>query len=90
MELIPIQVTAEGVVIPKTYLQGASDVEVIWSEEYILVRPKTHPVQKTDKSGKHRYSFIGIAQTRNPTASTDAEEILAREVSPRSGWSHTP
>jgi hypothetical protein len=90
MELIPIQVTEEGVVIPKTYLQGASDVEVIWSEDYILVKPKIRPAQRSGKSGKHRYSFIGIAQTRNPTASTDAEEILAREVDRRSGWSHNP
>lgn len=90
MELIPIQVTEEGVVIPKTYLRGADDVEVIWSEDYILVRPKAHLTRRPNKSGKHRYSFIGIAQTRNPTASTDAEEILAREVNPRSGWSHNP
>ncbi len=87
MSVIPIQVTSEGVLIPKTYLADASEVEVVVGEDYVLVRPK-FPSQ--NRSGMpdtvHRYSFIGIAHTRNPRASVEAEEILEREANRRVGW----
>ena len=38
--MIPIQVTDEGVLIPKTYLRNASEIEVVVSGDYFLVRPK--------------------------------------------------
>ena len=87
MNVVPIQVTDEGVLIPKVYLHDAGEVEVVVSKDYVLVRPK-NPVQSggdAPKTGR-RYSFIGIAHTRNPRASVEAEEILEREVDRRMGW----
>jgi len=92
MAVIPIQVTDEGVLIPKVYLHDASQVEIVVTKEYVLVRPKPsepEPV-KTEQSIaelKRRYSFIGIGHTRDPQASVNAEEILEREVKRESGWS---
>ncbi len=40
MNLIPIQVTDEGVLIPKSYLNQANAVEVTVTEDYVLVKPK--------------------------------------------------
>lgn len=40
MTIIPIQVTDEGVVIPKAYLHNADEVEVEMTAEYVIVRPK--------------------------------------------------
>ena len=80
MTIIPIQVTDEGVLIPKVYLHDAGELELLVTAEYVLVRPK-HPSlieQETPRSPR-RYSFIGIAHTRNPRASVEAEEILERE-----------
>lgn len=36
---------------------------------------------------KRRYSFIGIGRSKHGKASVTAEEILAREIDRRSGWS---
>jgi len=89
MNVIPIQVTEEGVLIPKTYLPGAGELEIIDGPEYVLVRPKAPPVQPALLPSKsRRFSFVGIAHTRNPRASVEAEEILEREVDRRTGWSH--
>src|SRR4051812_38243079 len=40
MNNIPIQVTNEGVLIPKTYLRNASEVEVVTTADYFLIKPK--------------------------------------------------
>ena len=40
MNMIPIQVTDEGVLIPKTYLQNSDAVEVVITPNYVLVKPK--------------------------------------------------
>ncbi len=92
MNVIPIQVTDEGVLIPKTYLREASEVEVIITEDYVLVRPK-RPVVARESGARpprksRRYTFIGSGRTRNPQASAEAEQILEREADRRSGWSH--
>ncbi len=50
MNVIPIQVTDEGIIIPKIYLHGATEVEVEMTAEYIIVRPKSQPAQATDRS----------------------------------------
>jgi hypothetical protein len=36
---------------------------------------------------KRRYSFVGIGRSGRGRASVDAEEILAREIDRRAGWS---
>ncbi len=89
MSVIPIQVTDEGVLIPKVYLHDAGEVEVVVTDEYVLVRPKPAspaPTRKPDVK-HHRYSFIASGRTRNPQASAEAEQILEREADRRSGWS---
>lgn len=88
--VIPIQVTEEGVIIPKTYLRDASDVDVEVTPEYVIVKPREVPQSATpEPSQSQRYSFVGIGETRNPTASVEVEAILEREVTPRAGWSVT-
>ncbi|MFN8499713.1 MAG: hypothetical protein U0641_17810 [Anaerolineae bacterium] len=82
MNVVPIQVTDEGVLIPKSYLHDADDVEVVVEEDYVLVRPKRHEVREKGR----RYSFIASGHTRNPRASAEAEEILEREVDRSHGW----
>ncbi len=43
MNMIPIQVTDEGVLIPKTYLQNSDAVDVVITPNYVLVKPKRQP-----------------------------------------------
>ncbi len=50
MDVIPIQVTEEGVFIPKVYLHNAADVEVEVTAEYVIVRPKSQPTKHADNS----------------------------------------
>jgi len=87
--MIPIQVTEEGVLIPKTYLRNADEIEVIVKADYILVRPHGRPKPDAPSHAvrEGRYSFIGIGETSNPTASTDVEAILEREADRGEGWS---
>ncbi|MCX6049535.1 MAG: hypothetical protein NT075_30925 [Chloroflexi bacterium] len=40
MSNVPIQVTDEGVLIPKAYLRNASEVEVVATADYFLIKPK--------------------------------------------------
>lgn len=40
MNIIPIQVTDEGVLIPKTYLGNAKEVDVVISGDYFLIKPR--------------------------------------------------
>ncbi|MBI3913363.1 MAG: hypothetical protein HY327_04150 [Chloroflexi bacterium] len=92
MSVIPIQVTSEGVLIPKTYLDDASEVEVVVGEDYVLVRPRPvvrEPVtpDKETELPESRFDFIGIGHTRDPLASRNAEAILEREIKRTSGWS---
>jgi hypothetical protein len=86
--VIPIQVTQEGVIIPKTYLRDASNVDVVVTPEYVIVKPREEiQAASPEPSQSRRYSFVGIGETRNPTASVEVEAILEREVTPRAGWS---
>ena len=97
MKMIPIQVTDEGVFIPKSYLRETDNFELVIEDEYILVRPQTTALlenrdqlsssETAPSKPVRRFSFIGIGQTRNPKASVEAEEILQHEVDQREGWS---
>jgi hypothetical protein len=91
MTIIPIQVTDEGVLIPKSYLRDAGAFEVIVSDDYVLVRPKVSPKSTTTETEEsqlqNRYSFIGIGHTREPNVSVEAEAILEDEIKRASGWS---
>lgn len=89
MQMIPIQVTEEGVFIPKIYLKETNNLEVVVVDDYVLVRPHVSVVEnsvlasvtKALSPGRtRRFSFIGSGHTRNPKASVEAEEILQREV----------
>ncbi|MEZ4860043.1 MAG: hypothetical protein R3C14_01990 [Caldilineaceae bacterium] len=97
MHMIPIQVTDEGILIPKIYLKETQNLEIVVADEYILVRSQTvsapAPVATKPNNGEQvmsrqrRFSFIGSGHTRNPKASVDAEIILEREIDQREGWS---
>lgn len=88
MKLIPIQITKEGILIPRIYFPAASQVEIVMRADYVLLKTKTNGKAKSKKPRKKssRYSFVGIGHSRNPRASIDAEEILEREVDPIRGW----
>lgn len=96
MQMIPIQVTEEGVFIPKIYLKETNNLEVVMVDDYVLVRPHVSAVEKSVPASvpealspgqTRRFSFIGSGHTRNPKASVEAEEILEREVDQHEGWS---
>lgn len=90
MSIAPIQVTDEGILIPKVYIDTSGEIELIVTDDFILIRPKqvdTEPVVQQDSAPKYDYSFIGIGQTRDPEASLNAEEILESEIKRESGWS---
>ncbi len=89
MNVIPIQVTDEGILIPKTYLHNAREVEVVMTPDFIILKPKAPlPASQTaEPSTTRRFDFIGIGETTNPNLAEEAEEILMREAKPDSGWS---
>lgn len=96
MKTIPIQVTNEGVLIPRTYLPDEGDIELLTTSEYVIVRVKRQAIpgngeQKAAVSSgstiRRRYNFIGSGHTRNPKASVEAESILEEEVDRLRGWS---
>jgi hypothetical protein len=80
MNVQPIQVTKEGVLIPRKYLSGAVEFEIVVSEDHVLVRPKADGDQALLPSESSRFSFVGIAKSKNPDASAEVEEILRREM----------
>ncbi|HLB48669.1 MAG TPA: hypothetical protein VJL59_16805, partial [Anaerolineales bacterium] len=77
--VIPIQVTEEGVIIPKVYLQGAAEVEVEMTAEYVIVRPKSQPAQPTDKpSLRHKPIRIYSPRLANRKRAKDFKmEVIA-------------
>jgi hypothetical protein len=87
MNLFPIQVTDRGVLIPLNYLQNAHQFEFEIENGHLLVRPKAEAdaVQET-QSWLH--SLVGIAETKDPTASGRVKEIIAAEIDGRSGFTH--
>jgi hypothetical protein len=90
MNIVPIQVTEEGILIPKTYLDMSGELELIITDNFVLLRPKhdvPSDVVSETESPPYHYSFIGIGHTSDPTASVNAEEILEREIKRESGWS---
>jgi len=89
MNVQPIQVTKEGVLIPREYLSGASEFELELTNDHLLIRPKVNG-QPSVKEEKPRYSWIGIGHSGNPNASVEVEEILAKEIDRRSGWTLKP
>ncbi|MCP5098039.1 MAG: hypothetical protein GY943_21025 [Chloroflexi bacterium] len=85
METIPIQVTGDGVLIPREYfLHDANEYEVELTDSYILIKPKVSEAPLPDVH--KRYPWIGIGHSSDPTASQRVEEILADEIDRRSGW----
>ncbi len=88
MKVIPIQITAEGVLIPRAYFPASAQLEIIMRADYVLLKPKLNgkPKPKKPRKKSSRYSFVGIGHSRNPRASTEAEEILEREIDPVRGW----
>ena len=95
MQLLPIQVSDEGVLIPIAYLGYSTEIEIVTTPDYVLVKPKSSPQPEEEPvNGVHkpatksrRYRFIASGRTRNPNASVEAEEILTREIDNRRGWS---
>ncbi|MCB0062761.1 MAG: hypothetical protein KDE19_11620 [Caldilineaceae bacterium] len=91
MNLIPIQVSEEGVLIPQAYLDYADEIEIVTTADYVLIKPKPAAQPETDPvngvqqpaTKRHRYRFIASGRTRNPNASVEAEEILASEIDRR-------
>ncbi|MEI2611554.1 MAG: hypothetical protein V9G20_23210 [Candidatus Promineifilaceae bacterium] len=88
MNVLPIQVVNGGVLIPLQYLQNADQFEFELTNGHVLVKPKT--VEKPLAEVHKRFPWIGMAESQNPTASQDVEEILMAEIDRRSGWTHKP
>ena len=92
MNMQPIQVLEDGVLIPVEYLSNARNFEFERINGHVMVRPKIEQdVVETEKdvdymlpSESSRFSFVGIAETRNPYASEEVEEVLKKELGHRS------
>ncbi len=89
MELKPIQVMEQGVLIPLEYLHNAHEFEFELIDGYLLVRPKL-PQPTLLPSESSFFSFVGIARSRNPNASAEVEDILMAEVDRRAGFTLDP
>jgi len=51
MNILPIQVTDEGVLIPRVYLHEAAEVEVEVTADDVIVRPKASRLTETPELG---------------------------------------
>lgn len=86
MYMQPIQVLDNAVLIPIEYLSNATDFEFERINGHVIVRPKQVQTSTLDKenellpSESSRFSFVGIAETRNPYASEEVENILNEEL----------
>lgn len=79
MEIKPIQIMEQGVLIPLEYLHNAHEFEFELVNGHVLVRAKQEePALLPSESS--RFSFVGIAHSRNPNASIEVEDILQREL----------
>ncbi|GJM42237.1 MAG: hypothetical protein DHS20C20_25190 [Ardenticatenaceae bacterium] len=88
MNVFPIQITNEGVLIPLDYLRNAQDFEFEIRNGNVLVKPKESKEPLPDV--KKRFPWVGMYTSKNPTASEDVEDILAAEVDRRSGFTLKP
>ena len=70
--MLPIQITDKGILIPREYVQGTGEIELVVMEEYVLVRSKneSNNDQELLPSKSSRFSFVGIAKSSNPNKST--------------------
>ncbi|MCB9432429.1 MAG: hypothetical protein H6668_10635 [Ardenticatenaceae bacterium] len=80
MDIDPIRVTVEGILIPRHYLGDAREFEIEIKNGFVLVRPKAAQPVPLRPSESSRFSFVGIATSQNPNASLEAEAILAKEL----------
>lgn len=86
MEIKPIQIMEQGVLIPLEYLHNAHEFEFELVNGHVLVRAKQSDKQKQGWP----YEWIGIARSSNPNASMEVEEILMAEVDRRAGFTLDP
>lgn len=91
---IQVQIVENGVSIPVKYLSNAYDFEFERINGNVIVRPKPKSDDVVHKPKDLQKSWlsdlIGIAETRDPTASSRVEEILMDEVNHRSGFTFKP
>lgn len=77
MNVFPIQVTEDAVLIPHHYLHDAQEFEIEIVEGYVVVRPKVNGKSAAQNWLQH---LAGVATTDDPTASGRVDEILAEEM----------
>lgn len=78
MGVTPIQILNNEILIPREYVPQADALEFVLLDDYLVIRPKSANVQAgEDLSPLH--SLIGIASTKDPTASARVKEILTEE-----------
>ena len=80
MDIDPIRVTSEGILIPRHYLGDAKEFDIEIKNGFVLIRPKAVRPVPLRPSESSRFSFVGIGTSRNPDASLEAEAILSREL----------
>lgn len=79
MNILPIQMTDDEIIIPREYLPG-EEFQLVVSERHIFVRSKTNGSPSLRPSESSCFSFVGIATSANPNASVEVEEILRLEL----------
>ncbi len=83
MNVIPIQVTDEGVFIPKIYLHDAGEVEVEMTADYVIVKPKALPeTQNSQVKLRDKPLRIYSPRLANPKQAVDFKMEVALERHP--------
>jgi hypothetical protein len=90
MKVLPIQVTEEGVLIPLDYLHNAREFEFELQNDTVLVRPRSKPGESERQKKSWLHELVGIAESKDPTASERVEEIIEAEIDRRSGFTQKP
>lgn len=65
MNILPIQVLDEGVLIPKIYLQNTGEVEVVVTADYILIKPKALSPGNAAPNGHASHQVTGAISERD-------------------------
>ena len=103
MNILPIQIIDNKVVIPLQYFDFSKDLEITFENDFAVIGAKEvndHTAQVNGHTSddekmdmvklKERFPWIGMAESRDPTASSRVKEILMAEVDLHSGWTTKP
>ena len=75
-KITPIQVLQEGVLIPKHYLENASEFEIVVTADYVLVKPKVAATISKHVNGKPVNGHSVKPAKNTPRNQTSGQDVL--------------